>query len=70
MGQETRKANSTDEVLEVACGKTPPTRLVNDDANLRHIGQDGQYVLTSTNLDGRAFLLLLRVSIFFCIIDL
>ena len=49
MGQEIQKANSIDKMLAVVDGKLPPTRLVKEDANLRHIGQDGQHVLTSTN---------------------
>ena len=50
MGQETQWANSIGKMLVVAYGKQPPTILVNEDANLGHDGQEGQLLLTSTNL--------------------
>ena len=50
MGQDKLLASSIDKMLEVVDGKLQLTRLVNEDANLKHIGQDGQCVLTSTSL--------------------
>ena len=50
MGQDTLGANSIGKMLVVADGKQPPTIPVNEDANLRHDGQEGQLLLTSTNL--------------------
>ena len=53
MGQEIQWADSIGKMLVVADGKQLPTILVNEDANLGHDGQEGQLLLTSTNLGNR-----------------